>query len=209
MIVSMINLKGGVGKTTTAVGLATMAVRDGLETELYDCDPQSSASLWSMSAEEDGDPLPFPTVSANVATVRQASKKLKGNPEKWVFIDCPPNGHIMDEAMVAADFVVVPTGTGAADLAKTFETAGTLEKRGVPYGVLLTQVMANTLSYAQSLSELKQLDLSYFDCSIRRREALKGFFGSNSFGSEMYGYDELWEELKASIAETGCEEDDD
>ena len=48
MIISTINLKGGVGKTTTAIALATAAVRDGKDVELYDCDPQSSASLWAM-----------------------------------------------------------------------------------------------------------------------------------------------------------------
>ena len=55
MIISTINLKGGVGKTTTAIALATAAVRDGKDVELYDCDPQSSASLWAMMAEEAGD----------------------------------------------------------------------------------------------------------------------------------------------------------
>lgn len=60
MIISTINLKGGVGKTTTAIALATAAVRDGKDVELYDCDPQSSASLWAMMAEEAGDSLPFP-----------------------------------------------------------------------------------------------------------------------------------------------------
>ena len=52
MIISIINLKGGVGKTTTAIALATAAQRDGKDVEVYDTDPQSSASLWAMSAEE-------------------------------------------------------------------------------------------------------------------------------------------------------------
>ena len=76
MIISTINLKGGVGKTTTAIALATAAGRDGKDVELYDCDPQSSASLWAMMAEEAGDPLPFPVTPANVATVRMSGRRL-------------------------------------------------------------------------------------------------------------------------------------
>lgn len=85
MIISTINLKGGVGKTTTAIALATAAVRDGKDVELYDCDPQSSASLWAMMAEEAGDPLPFPVTPANVATVRMSGRRLKGTEGKWLF----------------------------------------------------------------------------------------------------------------------------
>jgi chromosome partitioning protein len=195
MIISTINLKGGVGKTTTAMALATAATREGKEVELYDCDPQSSASLWAMVANDNDDPLPFQVVSANLATVRIAGKQFRKDLDKWVFIDCPPSGSIMDEASQASDFVIVPTGPGAADVVKTIETARTLTARGVFYGVLLTQVAANTLAFAKALSEIEDNDLSYFDHQVRRREALRNFFG-NSFGDDLFGYEVIWDDLK-------------
>jgi chromosome partitioning protein len=45
MIYAVVNTKGGVGKTTTAVHLATMLARTQ-RTLLIDGDPQASAASW-------------------------------------------------------------------------------------------------------------------------------------------------------------------
>jgi chromosome partitioning protein len=48
-IVAVTNIKGGVGKTTTAVNLAYLAARAGLPTLLWDLDPQAAAT-WTLRA---------------------------------------------------------------------------------------------------------------------------------------------------------------
>lgn len=47
-IISFINLKGGVGKTTLAVTFAEYCARAGHKTLLIDVDPQTNASIWTM-----------------------------------------------------------------------------------------------------------------------------------------------------------------
>lgn len=49
-IVAVTNIKGGVGKTTTAVNLAYLAARSGLPTLLWDLDPQGAATWLLQSA---------------------------------------------------------------------------------------------------------------------------------------------------------------
>lgn len=44
-VVASYNIKGGVGKTSTAVNLAALAARDGHRTLLWDLDPQGAASF--------------------------------------------------------------------------------------------------------------------------------------------------------------------
>lgn len=45
-VISLYNLKGGVGKTAAAVNLAYMAAKDGYRTLLWDLDPQGAASFY-------------------------------------------------------------------------------------------------------------------------------------------------------------------
>ena len=49
MIYAVVNTKGGVGKTTVAVHLATMLTRQG-KVLLIDGDPQQSAASWAVPA---------------------------------------------------------------------------------------------------------------------------------------------------------------
>lgn len=57
MIVSLVNVKGGVGKTTTAVNLAaSFADEGGLRTLLVDLDPQGSASFSLGVGQGDAEP---------------------------------------------------------------------------------------------------------------------------------------------------------
>ena len=44
-VLALYNIKGGVGKTTTAVNLAYLAAREGQRTLLWDLDPQAAATF--------------------------------------------------------------------------------------------------------------------------------------------------------------------
>lgn len=56
MRLALVNLKGGVGKTTTAVNLAAAFARSGLRALVVDLDPQGSASLSLGVHREEADP---------------------------------------------------------------------------------------------------------------------------------------------------------
>ena len=57
MIISVINLKGGSGKTTTAMALATAAARHNRNVSVLDTDPQGDATTWAGDAEDAGETL--------------------------------------------------------------------------------------------------------------------------------------------------------
>ena len=198
MIISLLNLKGGVGKTTSCIALATAAARDGKDVIVLDADPQGSATFWADNADDNDRPLPFSVDAANPATIKRAAKKFRGDSDKWAFIDCPPNGTILDAAQEASDFVIIPTGTGNADLVKTAETVRTMEANDKLYAVLLTRVLTNTNGFKVAQENLENGSISFFDAAIRQKEDLKGYFGL-PFGSSLYGYEDVYSEIKEAL----------
>ena len=75
MIFAVVNTKGGVGKTTTAVHLAAMLARQA-NTLLIDGDPQASAASWAAWRRE-AERTPSPTTTALIGkAILQEGKTL-------------------------------------------------------------------------------------------------------------------------------------
>ena len=196
MIVAVVNIKGGVGKTTTAIALATIAARNGREAVVLDADEQSSASLWEWNAEQLGRPLPFKAESANIATLR----RLGRGDRRFVVIDTPPTGKITDEAKDVADFVIVPTSPNSIDLQQTLAVADNLEEAVRPYAVLIVRAEANTIALKSAQEYFRERDTSLFDTVIPKRADLGNMYGQ-PFGSNMYGYEDVYRELEEATEE--------
>ena len=76
MIITAINAKGGVGKTTTTMFLATVFAHRGKTVTVTDLDRQGSALEWSERAEDGGAPyrlkLSCPSPSASIGKQRSS-----------------------------------------------------------------------------------------------------------------------------------------
>lgn len=190
-IIALCNLKGGTGKTTSTVFLATALHRQGSPVRVYDADPQGSATEWFQRAEDDGTPLPFDVLPANARTL---SRLPQVSSETWTIIDCPPGDtQIIDAAIKAADRIIVPVSPSGVEVERMWTTT---ELAGqVPVSVLLTSTIANTKSLESLRDALIDEGVPVFTVAIPQREAIKATYGQLPTG-DLYGYAAIVNELQ-------------
>jgi chromosome partitioning protein len=143
MRVAISNLKGGVGKTTTAVYLSQHLSGTG-RTLLVDLDPQASCLDWGNAATRAGEPLGAELVALapqGADTFRAVLRPIDSLAAGYdhVVIDTPPGDRLMvAAAMSAADIVVIPTRPSKLEVARVGATAELAESAGRPIAVLMT-----------------------------------------------------------------------
>jgi chromosome partitioning protein len=112
-VIAILNQKGGVGKTTLAVHLATALARKKRRVLLLDADPQGSALDWA--AARHGEPL-FPVVGLPKSSIHKELPALAANYE-IVIIDGPPRVYdVARSAIMASDLVLVPVQPSPYDV---------------------------------------------------------------------------------------------
>jgi chromosome partitioning protein len=135
--VAIVSQKGGSGKTTLALHLATRAAYDGLETCVIDTDPQATAAAWG---DWRGDFLPNVITCPPVRLASTIQKAAKSGTQ-LVVIDTPPHGDMASrEAARIADLILIPTRARAFDLHSMEATAQLVAYAGKPAYVLLNAV---------------------------------------------------------------------
>lgn len=105
MIISILNQKGGVGKTTISIHIASTLALAGKSVLLIDADVQRSALDWAASREKD--PI-FTVVGISTNTIHKEIKLLEEKYD-YIIIDGPPRVYDVAKSIIAAsDFIVIP-----------------------------------------------------------------------------------------------------
>ena len=138
MRIAVANIKGGVGKTTTAVYLAAAAAESGDGTVLLiDADRQGSSAEWLEERPLDG-------VTVVEAPSERTLSKALGRRNGVIIIDTPPGDHrLLEAATASAHAVVVPTRAGGVELSPALETVE-LVSGTKPRGVVISSARLGT-----------------------------------------------------------------
>ena len=160
-IISVIQTKGGTGKTTTAMMLSFALTALGSKVMVLDADHQRSATDWAKDA---GAALGF-TVHATPTerTLETAIRRYDTENLDFLLVDTPPGSNsIVRTASNLADLVLIPTGVSPLDMRRTQATLDSFDGTNVPLAIVLTNVNKRE----------KLLDLAQDALSANARAAL-------------------------------------
>jgi chromosome partitioning protein len=183
MIYAVVNTKGGVGKTTTAVHLATMLARLG-ETLLIDGDPQASAASWAAwrrdRAELRG---PSPTTTCLIGKAILSEGKPLASKYPFVVVDVGGRDSAgLRSSLLMADMAIVPVGASSLDAAAMSDLLEVVElsrdyNPGLDVRVVLTRIDPRTKDATDMLNFLKEQNLVVLKTQIGERVAYRRAIG--------------------------------
>ena len=132
------NVKGGVGKTTTTVYLATAAAAHGWDpVTLIDADRQASSAEWLEES-------PVAGVDLVEAPSERTVARAMGGGEGLAVVDTPPGDErIVRAALERADAVVIPTRAGGVEYSRVLATLEMVGKR-TPHGLVISAARLGT-----------------------------------------------------------------
>ncbi|PPH29278.1 ParA family protein [Rathayibacter rathayi] len=143
------NLKGGSGRSTSGVFLAlALARQTGQKVLLVDADKQNGTTYeWS---EDAGDALPELVSVVYWPSLSFAKRVREHGHDGHVIIDTPNDAAILRQAFMVTDALIIPlapTGNDVARLTPTFEAAAEVGmNRELGLGVVLSKAINGTKS---------------------------------------------------------------
>jgi chromosome partitioning protein len=182
-------LKGGVGKTTTAVYLSAVAGGGNRSVTLVDSDPQGSAADWL----EHGADEVFESIDVVEApTERLLMRTLdRIDADDVAVVDTPP-GHerLLAKALERADVVVIPTRVGGVETARVEAVLDMLPKR-LSAGLVFASARTFTRDYQETVAMWQEAGVPVWGTIPERVGIATGPDGwLSAEGLELYG--EVW-----------------
>lgn len=188
-IISVVNLKGGVGRSTLSTNLAGELAKTA-QVLLIDADtPQSTASSWFALRSDSGRSEGLALMEAR--TAEELVTILSSRAERFIVIDSPPRlAGLARAMMMMADLVLVPVATSAAEVWATGDFAALLkeaaERREIDARLVWSRHRGNT-KLAREITSLasEALGIKALNSHLSLRVAYQEALGTGKTGTEV------------------------
>jgi len=172
-IIAIVGNKGGVGKTTLSVNVAT-GLNNKSRTAVIDADPQRSSLQWRAFSENDA----VSVYEAEEDLGSQANQLIQDYEQ--VIIDCPPSVYAPQthKALVVCHRAVIPVQPSPMDLWATVHILEAIEKARQTNTQLKPLLVINQLEPRTMLSKLvreavSEIGIPVADAMVRRRAVFR------------------------------------
>lgn len=188
-VYAVVNTKGGVGKTTTAVHLATMLARTD-KTLLIDGDPQASAASWAAWRRETAHETSPTTTCLTGKAILAEGKGLAAGFAHTVVDAGGRDSAGLRAALLLANVAIIPVGASNLDAAAMTDLLEIVElaKEYNPelvVRVLLTRVDPRTKDAGEMLEFLSEQKLNVLNTRVCERVAYRRAIGEGAIVHEV------------------------
>ncbi|MEM9006078.1 MAG: AAA family ATPase [Cyanobacteria bacterium P01_F01_bin.86] len=183
MITAFLNLKGGCGKSTSAVHLCRFLIERGVDVGLVDADGQATSSTWIGNLEEG---IPRPTVYrlTDPDPILDELPVISDNHEAVVVDGAGGLAEVQRAVLLLADRVFIPIQPSIPDVSASFEAIKAIRRarhirNGSPKAfTFLTRVVPNTLLLKEAREILRENDdVPLLETEIPQRQAAADAMG--------------------------------
>ena len=172
------NPKGGAGKSTSALVLATQLALKGGDVTIIDADPNKFVHDWAKLGKPDNITVVAATSEETIFDeIEDAAKKTT-----FVIVDLEGTASLMNAmAISAADLVIIPTQASMADskqagrAVKLIKNQEKVLGRTIPFAILYTRTnpAIRTRNLAIIQDQFQKHDILAFRTHLHEREAFK------------------------------------
>jgi len=161
MIISILNQKGGVGKTTLAVNIAREYTKRSISTILIDSDSQGSAQRWHERSG--GDLIDMTCLPMN--TLDKDVLKYRNHYDRIIIDGVPRVSPLTICAIKAADIILIPVQPSPWDIWSTEDIIGNIKERmcmtegRLRAYFVVTRKIVGTVIGREIYEELKKMEL--------------------------------------------------
>lgn len=193
-VISFVSPKGGVGKTTSALLLATELAEQGARVTVIDADPNLPIAKWSKLP---GMPSNMDVVAdVGEATIVDAIDEARAR-SPFVVVDLEGAASSrVTHAVSMSDLVLIPIQASvldadqAARAIKLIRMTGKSQNRFIPHAIVFTRVAAastiRTRNFKVIAAQFQEAGIPSLQTAVAEREAYRSLF---SYGGTLSGLD--------------------